>query len=50
MAGLPDGQSPTYSSASAMTIGFCVQICFGNDPTFNYTSLMGLQVMGMIHK
>ncbi len=47
MSGLPDGQTPTYSSPSAMTIGFCVQICYGSDPTLNNTSLMGLQVRGV---
>ena len=35
--------SPVYEAPSSMSIGFCVQICQGNDPAMASTSLMGIQ-------
>ena len=49
IAGLSSGQNASYASPSAMTIGFCVQVCYGLDPKLAHTSLMGLQVFYLFY-
>ncbi len=44
MSGLPSDSVASYESKSAMTIGFCLQVCQGVDPGFDNSSFMGIQV------
>jgi hypothetical protein len=44
VSGLPSDSVASYESKSAMTIGFCLQVCQGVDPGFDNSSFMGIQV------